>query len=78
MITSGVITLLGDQVCQRIEIHKNPKQTVDWRRSAVFSAIGCFYQGPSLHFNYTYVLPYMVPITGAATYAQAAKKVAFD
>ena len=78
MITSGLIAGLGDQVCQRIEMKKNPKQVADWRRTAVFSTIGCFYQGPSLHFNFTYVLPYVVPIKGAATYAQAAKKVVFD
>ncbi|XP_020219233.1 protein sym-1 [Cajanus cajan] len=61
-LTSAILTLIGDLVCQ-VLIDK--VQTLDFKRTFVFSFLGFALVGPTLHFWYLY-LSKLVTLPGAS------------
>ena len=56
VVTTGLLSGLGDIVCQKFE-----GRGLCFKRTATFAAVGSIYIGPLLHLNYSKMLPYPVP-----------------
>lgn len=61
-LTSALLTLIGDLICQ-LAIDQVP--SLDWKRTFLFTLLGLVLVGPTLHFWYLY-LSKLVPLPGAS------------
>jgi len=61
-LTSALLTLIGDLICQ-LAIDQVP--SLDWKRTFLFTLLGLVLVGPSLHFWYLY-LSRLVTLPGAS------------
>ncbi|KAL4277536.1 hypothetical protein HN51_060644 [Arachis hypogaea] len=61
-ITSAILTLIGDLICQLVI---DQSQSIDLKRTFIFTLLGFILVGPTLHFWYLY-LSKLVTLPGAS------------
>ena len=74
-VSCMAIFTLGDILSQTFEKKLSKTQKFDWQRSARVGMYGGVFAGPSLHFYYSYILPYLIP---GSSMKSIVKKICFD
>ena len=80
MISTGIISSLGDIICQTIEMNNDDGKTFDFHRLSVFSSVGFFYIAPLLHwwFNVLNTIPSKLFGTNITNFMNATTMIFID
>lgn len=80
IITTGIISALGDILCQTIEMRNNNEKIFDFHRFSVFTSVGLFYIAPLLHwwFNLLNTIPSKLFGTNISNFMNASTMIVID